>query len=60
MDEGPNPDENEKPGARLDRISPSGWKKRHSLGGLVGESGLTHSPALSFCNLQPSRSNSFN
>jgi hypothetical protein len=28
MDEGPNPDGNEKPGARLGRITPSGWKKR--------------------------------
>jgi hypothetical protein len=28
MDEGPNPDENEEPGARLGRITPSGWKKR--------------------------------
>jgi hypothetical protein len=28
MDLGPNPDENEEPGARLGRITPSGWKKR--------------------------------
>jgi hypothetical protein len=27
MDEGPNPDENEEPGARLDRFTPSGCKK---------------------------------
>jgi hypothetical protein len=28
MDLGPNPGENEEPGARLDRIPPSGCKKR--------------------------------
>jgi hypothetical protein len=28
MDESPNPGENEELGARLDRISPSGYKKR--------------------------------
>jgi hypothetical protein len=28
MNLGPNPDENEEPGARLGRITPSGWKKR--------------------------------
>jgi hypothetical protein len=27
IDESPNPGENEKPGARLDRIPPSGYKK---------------------------------
>jgi hypothetical protein len=36
MDLGPNPDEIEKPGARLGRIMPSGWENRRS-GGLVGE-----------------------
>jgi hypothetical protein len=38
MNLGPNPDENEEPGARLGRISPSGWKKRSpgaSSGGRV-------------------------
>jgi hypothetical protein len=38
MDEGPNPDENEESGARLGRISPSGWEKRRagaSSGGQV-------------------------
>jgi hypothetical protein len=30
MDEWPNPDENEEPGARLDRISQFEWEKRRS------------------------------
>jgi hypothetical protein len=30
MDEGPKLDENEEPGARLGRISPSGWENRRS------------------------------
>jgi hypothetical protein len=35
MDEGLDPDENEDPGARLDRFRPSGRKKT-GAGGLVG------------------------
>jgi hypothetical protein len=37
-DEKSNPDENEEPGARVERLRPYGWKKRRP-GGLVGKTG---------------------
>jgi hypothetical protein len=49
MNLGPNPDENEEPGARLGRITPSGWKKR-SPGACSG--GRVEMLLLFFCLLR--------